>query len=111
MRLLTRARCAMASTRAPLRPLAVNSAVAASRIAARVRSGSRVTAARRAAGLLLVCSIVTMAIFAALGAFPRRISRAHSRLARRLLHGVANTGKSVLYRRGQIRQTADEEHL
>ena len=39
MRLLAPAALAMASTRAPVSPLAVNSAVAAARIAARVRQG------------------------------------------------------------------------
>src|SRR5262249_35795755 len=43
-RLLTRARLAIASTRAPVKPFAVNSCVAAPRIAARVRAGTRVTA-------------------------------------------------------------------
>src|SRR5689334_11197667 len=41
MRLLAPARAAMRSTRAPPRPWRANSAVAASRMLARVRSGSR----------------------------------------------------------------------
>src|SRR5262249_42417853 len=46
MRLFTRARRAMASTREPARPLAENSARAAARIRSRVRWGSRATTVR-----------------------------------------------------------------
>src|ERR1700688_950654 len=46
MRLLTPARSAMLSTRAPSYPLSVNSFTAAARIAALVDSGSRVVAVR-----------------------------------------------------------------
>ena len=52
MRLLAPALFAMASTRAPVSPLAVNSAVAAARIAARVRSGSRAVRGRLCVGFV-----------------------------------------------------------
>src|SRR5688572_12300284 len=67
MRLLTPACAAMASTRAPPKPRAANSAVAAARIEARVRSGSRRRTACRPSSLPFAASAVISARDAARG--------------------------------------------
>src|ERR1043165_5375401 len=81
MRLLAPALLAMASTRAPVSPLAVNSAVAAARIAARVRSGSR---AARAGFALASCTAT--------------IPRTHPPIARATTAHSCHHRQAVLYR-------------
>src|SRR5262245_13932756 len=93
----------MASTRAPLRPLVVNSSVAAARIVARVRAGSRPPEGRRrAAGLLTRASIRSQT--------PCGTRLLQSRRADKALWPAATAMRLFLHRSGHRRDVVlDEE--